>query len=131
FGLQGRAGWRPRTHAARLPDCPRDDRPLAPRPALTTLAGLLVDPDPALIHEWAQIAIARGVLVDGATAPLVLDWWARQPQRSEAVFAVLGRRGEWLAPVNPAWQKRLAPPEGAPNAHDARPTSGTASGTAR
>jgi len=125
FGIQARAGWRPRTHAARLPDCPCDDRPLAPRPALTTLAGLLVDPDPALIHEWAQIAIARGVLVDGATAPLVLDWWARQPQRSEAVFAVLGRRGEWLAWLNPDWQKHLAPPEVPANADDIWQTSRT------
>lgn len=110
-GMQSRAGWRSRTHAARLPDCPRDDRPMAPGPALGTLARLLDDPDPALIQEWAQVAFASGVLVDGATAPLVLDWWGRQPRRSETVFAVLGHRGPWLASMNPDWQKHLAPPE--------------------
>ncbi len=49
--------------------------------------------------------------VDGATAPLLLDWWARQPRRSEPVFAALGRRGEWLASLNPDWHKPVAATE--------------------
>ena len=73
-----------------------------------TLLRLLADPDPALIEEWAQLALSHGVRVDGATAPLVLEWWARQPRRSESVFAALGRRGEWLASLNADWRKPVA-----------------------
>jgi hypothetical protein len=108
YGLQARAGWRPQSHPGRLPDCPPDDRPFAPKAAHTSLARLLAEPDATLIEEWAQLARAHGVVVDGATAPLVLDWWARQPRRSEDVFAALGRRGEWLASLNADWQKPVA-----------------------
>ena len=106
--MQARAGWRPQVHSGRLPDPPGDDRPAAPGPAIATLLRLLADPDPALIEEWAQLALTHGVRVDGATAPLVLEWWARQPRRSESVFAALGRRGEWLASLNADWQKPVA-----------------------
>jgi hypothetical protein len=106
--MQARAGWRPRVHSGRLPDPPGDDRPPAPAPAIATLLRLLADPDPALIEEWAQLALTHGVRVDGATAPLVLEWWARQPRRSEPVFAALGRHGEWLASLNADWQKPVA-----------------------
>jgi len=108
LGIQARAGWRPQTLAGRLPEAPRDDRPDAPRPAIATLLRLLGDPDPTLIEEWAQLALSHDVRVDGATAPLLLDWWARQPRRSEAVFAALGPRGEWLSALNADWQKPVA-----------------------
>ncbi len=107
-GIQARAGWRPQTHPGRLPDPPHDDRPAAPANAIATLLRLLADPDPALIEEWAQLALSHGVRVDGAAAPLVLEWWARQPRRSESVFAALGRRGEWLASLNADWRKPVA-----------------------
>jgi hypothetical protein len=108
FGLQARAGWRPQSHAGRVPELPGDDRPPALGPAIATLHRLLGEPDPALIEEWAQLALTHGVRVDGATAPLVLEWWARQPRRAESVFAALGRRGEWLASLNADWQKPVA-----------------------
>jgi len=111
LGLQARAGWRPRLHPGRLPEPPGDDRPAAPGPAIATLHRLLSDPDPALIEEWAKLALTHGVRVDGPTAPLVLEWWARQPRRSESVFAALGRRGEWLASLNADWQKPVATQE--------------------
>jgi hypothetical protein len=107
-GIQARAGWRPRTHSGRLPPCPREDRPLAPRAAGATLLRLLAEVDPALLEEWAALALAHDVRVDDATVPLVLDWWARQSRRSESVFAVLGQHGRWLASLNPDWQKPVA-----------------------
>jgi hypothetical protein len=118
LGMQARAGWRPRVHSGRLPDPPGDDRPEAPGPAIATLLRLLADPDPALIEEWAQLALTHGVRVDGATVPLVLEWWARQPRRSESVFAALGHRGEWLASLNADWQKPVATLEIPPDADD-------------
>ena len=118
FGVSARAGWRPPTLSGRLAECPPDDRPLAPGPAAATLLRLLADPDAALIEEWAQLAVRRGVVVDAAAAPLVLDWWARQPRRSEAVFAALGRRGEWLASLNASWHKPIATGEVPADADD-------------
>ena len=84
-----------------------------PRAAIATLLRLLGDPDPALIEEWAQLALSHGMRVDGATAPLLLDWWARQPRRSESVFAALGpsRRVARVA------ERRLAEARG----HDGHP----------
>ena len=111
LGLQARAGWRPQIHSGRLPDCPRDPRPNAPKAALATLARLLDAGDPGLIEEWAQLARSHEVLIDGATAPLVLDWWVRQPRRSESIFAALGTRGDWLASLNAEWQKYVTTPD--------------------
>ena len=104
-GIQARAGWRPRTHPGRLPPCPDEDRPFAPRAASATLLRLLDELDAALLEEWAALALAHGVRVDDATVPLVLDWWARQSRRSESVFAVLGQHGRWLTTLNPDWRK--------------------------
>jgi Family of unknown function (DUF5691) len=111
LGLQARAGWRPAIHTHRLPACPRDDRPIAPVAACSTLIGLLGDPDPAIIEEWAALALAHGVIVDPATVPILLDWWVRQPRRSESVFAALGERGKWLVSLNADWQEQAALPE--------------------
>ena len=102
-GLHARAGWRPRVHTGSLAPCPPDDRPTAPAPAIARLHMLLAERDSGLIEEWAALAIAHGVRVDGATAPILLDWWARPQKRSEVAVAALGRQGEWLASLNPDW----------------------------
>lgn len=107
-GLRARAGWRPRVHTGSLAPCPADERPVAPAPAIARLHMLFADRDPGLIEEWATLAVSHAVRVDGATAPLLLDWWARQATRPPAVFAALGRQGEWLASLNPDWQNRAA-----------------------
>jgi hypothetical protein len=69
------------------------------------LERLLNDPDAGLIEEWAILARRRGVRVMDATVPALVDWWARQPRRSDAVFAVTGERGRWLASLNAEWRK--------------------------
>lgn len=104
--LRAKAGWRP-AQAAPIAACPAD-----PRPAATPNQSALLDsfvsgayPDAALIEEWAALALARGVSARPASVPAVLDWWARQPRRSETVFAALGQTGEWLASLNPDWHK--------------------------
>jgi hypothetical protein len=110
-GLHARAGWRPQVHAGSLIPCPPDERPVAPAPAIARLQMLLAERDAGLIEEWATLAVARAVRIDGATAPLVLDWWARQARRPPAVFAALGRLGEWLAALNPDWGTRATASE--------------------
>ncbi len=108
LGMQVRAGWRPSTVSARFSLCPADTRLVAPPAASATLQHLMANPDGDLIEEWAELANARRLRVEDATVPVVLDWWSRQPHRSEAVFAVLGARGEWLASLNAAWRKPVA-----------------------
>jgi hypothetical protein len=105
-GLRARAGWRPQVHAGSLTPCPSDERPAAPAPAIARLHMLLAERDAGLIEEWATIAVSHAMRVDGAAAPLLLDWWAHQAKRPPAVFAALGRLGEWLASLNPDWQHR-------------------------
>jgi Family of unknown function (DUF5691) len=105
-GLRARAGWRPRILTGSLAPCPPDERPVAPAPAIARLHMLLAERDAGLIDEWATLAVSNGVRVDGATAPLLLDWWAHQAKRPAAVFAALGRQGEWLASLNPDWAHR-------------------------
>jgi hypothetical protein len=105
-GLRARAGWRPQVHAGSLAPCPPDERPVAPAPAIARLQMLLADRDAGLIEEWATLAVSHAVRVDGVTAPVLLDWWARQTKRPPAVFAAIGRLGEWLASLNPDWQNR-------------------------
>ena len=85
---------------------------LRPRARSATLLRLLGDPDRRADRGMGPARRFRTAMrVDGATAPLLLDWWARQPRRSEAVFAALGRRGEWLASLNPDWHKPVATTE--------------------
>jgi hypothetical protein len=105
LGARARAGYRAPLITARLVGAPPDARPVAGQAALATLGRLLSEPDGALIEEWARLAHGAGVRVDGATAPLLLDWWARQPRRSPVVFAVLGEHGAWLAGLNDSWRK--------------------------
>ncbi len=103
--LRARAGRRV-APAAGGPDlCPEDPTPVAARAASATLDRLLADPDAGLIEEWCRLANAVGQRVPDAAAPALLDWWSRQPQRSPEVFRALGKRGAWLAALNPAWKK--------------------------
>lgn len=117
-GMQSRAGWRPGTCSGALPACPPDPRPAASTAAMSTLARLLGAPDQGLIEEWATLAQARGVRVGDSGVPLLLNWWSRQPHKSEAVFVVAGSRGEWLASLNPAWRKPVAGAAIPPNADE-------------
>jgi hypothetical protein len=107
--LRARAGWRPQVHTGSLAPCPPDDRAVAPARAMARLHMLLAERDAGLIEEWATLAASHAMRVDGASAPLLLDW-AHQAKRPAAVFAALGRMGEWLASLNPDWQNRSAAP---------------------
>ncbi len=125
LGLKSRAGARPRSAGTPVPTCPEDGATVSSVAAGATLARLLANPDEDLINEWAGLARARGWRVPDGIAPVLLDWWARQPRRSEDVFAVLGVRGDWLAALNPAWRKPVARDEAPADAED-RWQTGTA-----
>lgn len=108
LGARGRAGWIPRSEPAELATCPADAKPVANARAMAILDRLLADPDAGLLEEWAHLAKARGVRAAERSVPAILDWWSRQPKRSEAVFDITGAHGRWLASLNPAWDKPVA-----------------------
>jgi len=107
-GLRARAGRKAGVFSGGIVLCPPESQPVAGGPMMATLLRLMGDPDAALIDEWAGLAKAKGVRVAEATVPAVLDWWSRQPHRSDVVFEVLGVRAGWLASLNPAWRKPVA-----------------------
>ena len=108
FGTEARAGWRPSRVSGGVAPCPSDSKPAAAPAPSATLMRLLADPDAGLIAEWSLLSTARGVRAPDSVVPVLLDWWSRQSQRHEAVFAACGKRGEWLASLNPAWRKPVA-----------------------
>jgi hypothetical protein len=122
----GRAGRRPSLVAAQMEPCPGDATPAVSSTATLLLGRLLNDPDAILLDEWAVLAKGRGRRVADVTVPALLDWWARQPRRSEAVFAVTGQRGRWLASLNPDWRKPVAVSDVPANADEAWSTGTSA-----
>ncbi len=124
-GLRARAGWKARACAAKIAECPADTKPVAPEAAMATLLRLMGDPDAGVIEEWAELAQAKGVRIVDSTVPVVMDWWSRQPRRSEVVYSVLGKRGEWLAGLNDAWRKPVAASEVPANADEIWQTGNT------
>lgn len=117
-GAQRRAGRRPALAGGQASRCPADLRPFVGTAPAATLARLLSDPELLLIEEWAGMAHSRGMRVPDEMVPTLLDWWARQPTRAAVVFEVLGKRGEWLASLNPAWKKPVAASEVPQNADE-------------
>ncbi|MCW5764820.1 MAG: hypothetical protein KIT68_02450 [Phycisphaeraceae bacterium] len=108
LGAQARAGFKPARVPARLPACPADARPVVGPTSEAMLMRVLNEPDGGLIVEWAELAHAKGLRVPDSVAPALLDWWARQHDRPEVVFWVLGQRGAWLGELNEAWRKPVA-----------------------
>lgn len=107
-GAQARAGFKPRRVSERVPPCPPDTVSVAPRAAMATLQRMLTRPDPLLLEEWADLALARRVRIAPAVVPALLAWWTAQSKRSPSIFAACGKAGPWLASLNPAWQRPVA-----------------------
>ena len=103
-----------------LPPAPEETRPVAPLQALAILelilAHTLAVPDAtgSLVGEWVATAQAHGVRVPPARIPALLDHAAallrpdpHGPGRdaADAILAVTGERGVWLARLTPQWQE--------------------------
>lgn len=57
-----------------------------------------------LAIEWCREAALRGWRVPDAALPALLDEMAKVPDGWRDALPALGRRGLWLASLNPAWQ---------------------------
>ncbi|MGP1346366.1 MAG: DUF5691 domain-containing protein [Phycisphaerales bacterium] len=107
-GARARAGWVARRVGGVVPECPEDRVPAAGGALMALLMRVLGDRDAGMVEEWSRLALAKGIRVGDAQGAEVLDWWARQPRRSEVVFRALGERGRWLASLDPAWGRKVA-----------------------
>ena len=107
-GLRARAGRRCRAAVEAVSTCPAESRPAATASQAAMLEQLLASPDAAMIQEWCTLAQKHGVRVPGVIVPVLLDWWARQPNRPPEVFEVTGACGAWLAGLNADWRKPVA-----------------------
>lgn len=106
-----RAGARP----ARIPHlpaaAPTDDLPPVGTAAASRLAGLLAGGDTELIIEWLRSVAAAGRRAPAESMPALLDLAGASTADSElaaAIVAATGRRGAWLAGLQPRWSKALA-----------------------
>jgi hypothetical protein len=107
-----RAGFLPADAPAALPEvCPDDDLPACSARAAYHLALAANEQAlrPALI-EGLQLLASLGQRGSDALLPALLEVGRADRDLQAPVFAVLGKRGRWLARQNPDWAYALAQP---------------------
>jgi hypothetical protein len=107
LAVQRRAGWAAR-RAEPLPAAPDEPTPPASLAVARRLGRLLAGEHPEVLPEWFEAAAARGIRVPGDLLPDMLALGRRERALRPAVGAIAGRRGHWLARLNPDWAYLLA-----------------------
>jgi len=79
-------------------------RPVSERSAAHLEAILEKNRSP-LLEEWLRLAAAAGRRVPDALLPRLLDRAASTPAMRAVAMPVIGRRGGWLASLNPDWKR--------------------------
>lgn len=81
------------------------------------LARILYGEFSFLLGEWCTLAAKRGVRAPDELLPPLLDRCATNRDEAGSEWTtVLGRRGEWLAALNPDWKRIVAPKTDDPQA---------------
>ncbi|MGW4470305.1 DUF5691 domain-containing protein [Nonomuraea sp. NPDC004354] len=110
-----------RRRAGRLPEppegpasvpAPEEDQEQVGAAAAARLARILAGEQPRLLPEWLAVAAATGRRVPPRLLPELLDKGARDRSIRPSLGVLAGRRGRWLAGLNPAWSYLLAEPTG-------------------
>jgi Family of unknown function (DUF5691) len=96
---------------------PAEPRP-GPTPRAAALLADLFARKPDLVGYWCEAAAAAGLVAAEAQLPALLDLAATQPALRPAIIPVLGRRGRWLARMQPSWAPLAAIPDGPDQAGD-------------
>ena len=105
------AGHSPSPAAADVEPAEPDRLPPCPPAAASVLEEVLQANEPALLHEWLDLAAAANVRAPHAAVPHLLDRARRDKSLRGKVAAACDARGEWLATLNPAWNFAAAKPE--------------------
>src|SRR5207249_2180926 len=93
---------------APLPPAPEERSPPARPAAARRLARILAGDHLEVLPEWLEAAAARAVRPPADLLPDLLGLGRRDRSRRPAIAAVAGRRGRWLAGLNPEWAYLLA-----------------------
>lgn len=101
LAIQRRAGYQ--AAAGPLEPAPPEDQERVPASAGQRLARLLDGDHQRLLPEWVETAAARELRVPEELLPALLDRGATDRSLRPYLAAVAGRRGRWLAGLNPAW----------------------------
>ncbi|MFK4034711.1 DUF5691 domain-containing protein [Nonomuraea wenchangensis] len=91
---------------------PGEDRPAVGRRAAERLARILGGEHERLLPEWLAAAAATGCRVPPRMLPDLLDRGRRDGSIRAHLGVLAGRRGRWLAGLNPAWAYLLGEPTG-------------------
>ncbi|MFC4056982.1 DUF5691 domain-containing protein [Planomonospora corallina] len=118
--VRARAGRLPR-RGEPLEPAPAEERPLVPRAAADRLARILAGEQGRLLPEWLAAAAGRGHRVPSRLLPELLDHAARDRSIRPFLGVLAGRRGRWLAALNPAWGFLEQEATGAPRVPAAGP----------
>ncbi|MFB9717943.1 DUF5691 domain-containing protein [Planobispora longispora] len=100
--VRARAGQRPRAGEP-LEAAPREEQPVVSRAAADRLARILGGERPRVLAEWLRTAAGRGYRLAPHLLPELLDHAARDRSIRPHAGILAGRRGRWLAALNPAW----------------------------
>ncbi len=103
ISLYRQAGYMPAVDNVPLPEpCPPEDLPLCSLHSAGHLAAILVSYDDAL-PEWLHAAVAAGQVARPESLPALLDKGRNHSDLIDALLAVIGKRGRWMAAQNPDW----------------------------
>nr|WP_260408152.1 DUF5691 domain-containing protein [Planomonospora venezuelensis] len=100
--VRARAGQRLRAGEP-LEPAPPEEQLALPRAAGDRLARILGGERPRLLAEWLRTAADRGYRLSPHLLPELLDHAARDRSIRPHLGVLAGRRGRWLAALNPAW----------------------------
>ncbi|MBI2571064.1 MAG: hypothetical protein HYV63_29005 [Candidatus Schekmanbacteria bacterium] len=89
--------------------CPRDAQPRCSERAALHLAQMLEDPHKLpVLPEWLQALRAKDKRIPEEKLPPLLELGRRDRELRETLVPALGKRGAWLASLNPDWSYALA-----------------------
>jgi hypothetical protein len=104
LGLYRQAGWRPPADAGPpLPVCPEDTQRRCSQAAASRLGSILGGQYRVVLVEWLGLVAAVHHVVPPDRLPPLLDVASSNAVLRQAVAAVIGERGRWLAGLNPGW----------------------------
>jgi hypothetical protein len=98
------AGWMPPRGAPPIVEpCPPEERDAVSPAAAARLSGMLAGGRAELVPEWLELAAAAGRLVPPRLLPALLAHAQAHGPLRQAALDVIGRRGRWLAALEPDW----------------------------
>ncbi|WP_239128832.1 DUF5691 domain-containing protein [Sinosporangium siamense] len=86
-----------------LPAAPAEHKPVMPEAAVARLTRILGGEQQRLLPEWLEAAAAAGLRLPPHLLPEVLGHGVRDRSIRDHLGVLAGRRGAWLAGLNPAW----------------------------